>query len=326
MANIRRRGGRWQAQVRRIGSRPISRTFAYYKDAESWARDQERRCDLGHHPVGPETREDITVGDLLERYMREVTPRKKTAENEKIIIRAMMRTKFNMEKADKVDSSVFASYRDERLTKVQPATVRRQLGIFSHAYDLARLEWGYRSLKNPLKEVRRPAESNARERRLIRGEYEKLRKQAINTRATYLWPLIQLAIETGMRRSELLNFKWDDTDLDARLATLYDTKNGQNRTIPLTKKAVAVLIDVPRTSTRIFPVTPVAVRQAWDRLTTRAGIEDLHFHDLRHEAISRFFERGLSVPEVALISGHKTPSQLFRYTQMTADHVLTKLD
>jgi integrase len=326
MANIRKRGDRWQVQVRRAGLKPISRTFAYHKDAEAWARDQERRCDMGLHPVGPEIRADITVRDLLERYMAEITPRKKSANNEKIIIRALLRAEFCDELASIAKPMVFARYRDKRLKLVMSTTIRRELCILSHTFDLARKEWGYSSLENPLKDVRCALDSKPRDRRLERGEFEQLQQRASQSRATYLWPLIRLAVETGMRRGELLSLTWDDVDVDARLARLYDTKNGENRTVPLTLEAVSVLQGIPQTSTRVFPVSPVAVRQAWVRLVRRAGIENLRFHDLRHEAISRFFEKGLSVPEVALISGHKTPSQLFRYTQMTPEHVLTKLD
>jgi integrase len=89
--------------------------------------------------------------------------------------------------------------------------------------------------------------------------------------------------------------------------------------------ATRVLEEWSSSSEQIFPVTDVAVRQAWDRLVKRAGITNLHFHDLRHEAISRFFEMGLSVPEVALISGHKDPRMLFRYTHLRAEDVVRKL-
>jgi integrase len=128
-----------------------------------------------------------------------------------------------------------------------------------------------------------------------------------------------------MRRGELLKIKWADLDLEERTLQLYDTKNGEDRKVPLTVAATRVLEEWGSTSERIFPVTNVAVRQAWDRLVKRAGITNLHFHDLRHEAISRFFEMGLSVPEVALISGHKDPRMLFRYTHLRAEDVVRKL-
>ena len=100
------------------------------------------------------------------------------------------------------------------------------------------------------------------------------------------------------------------------------TKNGHSRWVPLSKKAILVLGQVPRTSNLVFPVSEVAVRQAWERLRKRSGLMDLNFHDLRHEAISRMFDKGLNVPEVASISGHRTASQLFRYVQVSNAHSL----
>jgi integrase len=298
----------------------------YRKDAEAWAREQERRYDQGL-PMGVESDGAVvTVGDLLVRYMTEVTSFKRSGANEQIVIRALLRARFCKERFDRVDSSVFAEFRDKRLREVQSPTVRRQLSILRHAFDVARKEWGYLGLRNPLRDIKLPSGGQSRERRLRPGEFDLLQEQAKKSRAKYLWPLIQLAIETGMRRGELLSLRWDHIDLGSRSAKLFNTKNGYDRAVPLTLDAKTVILSLTPSSDRVFPVTPVAVRHAWDRLTARAGLGDLHFHDLRHEAISRFFEKGLSVPEVALISGHRTPSQLFRYTQMTTEHVITRLD
>ena len=111
-----------------------------------------------------------------------------------------------------------------------------------------------------------------------------------------------MAVETGMRRGELINILWFDVDLNDRTIHIPHTKNGYERTIPLTPEAARVLETVPRYGTTVFPMTSNAVRLAWERLRRRAGITDLHFHDLRHEAVSRFFEKGLSVPEVGAAS------------------------
>ena len=137
---------------------------------------------------------------------------------------------------------------------------------------------------------------------------------------------MQLAVETGMRRSELLNSRSCDVDLQNRLLHIPHTKNGSARTIPLTERAVELLKERLTTDTdHPFSLSPNAVRLAWDRLTERAGIEDLHFHDLRHEAVSRFFELGLSVPEVALISGHRDYRMLSRYTHLKACDIVAKI-
>ena len=128
-----------------------------------------------------------------------------------------------------------------------------------------------------------------------------------------------------MRRSKLLRLRWCDIDLEIGLAALIDSKNAESRGVPLSERAFEFLANLPRTDKRIFPIRDNSVCLAWPRLTRRTGIVDFHFHDLRHEAISRFIELGLIVPEVVLISGHKTPAMLFRYTHLKAEAVAEKL-
>jgi len=144
-------------------------------------------------------------------------------------------------------------------------------------------------------------------------------------RSPLLAPIIRFAIETGMRRGEIVNVRWEDIDFETSTLHIPITKNGHSRTIPLTEEAGGILKALPSADERVFPVSGNAIRLAWDRLKRRVGIEDLHFHDLRHEAISRFFEMGLSVPEVALISGHRDYRMLFRYTHLRAEDVAKKL-
>ena len=103
------------------------------------------------------------------------------------------------------------------------------------------------------------------------------------------------------------------------------TKNGSGRRVPLTDRAVQILTSLRREGGLVFPVTSKALQIAWRRLARRAGIEDLRFHDLRHEAISRLFERGLNVPEVAVMSGHRDPRMLFRYTHPRPEDIARKL-
>ena len=147
------------------------------------------------------------------------------------------------------------------------------------------------------------------------------------TQNPHVWPAVIFAIETGMRRSEILGLTWDNISLEQQLAYLPLTKNGTSREVPLSIKAVDVLKDQrSRQDTPTpFPVNTNAFRLAWERLRKRADLCDLRFHDLRHEAISRFFEIGLSIPEVALISGHKDAKMLFRYTHLKADNIIAKL-
>ena len=129
-----------------------------------------------------------------------------------------------------------------------------------------------------------------------------------------------------MRRGEILNLCWEDICIHQRIAKLTFTKNGSSRDVPLSSKAIRVLLKQKARKTCIpFPINANAFRIAWDRLKKRAATHNLNFHDLRHEAISRFFERGLSIAEVATISGHKDPRMLFRYTHLNATAIARKL-
>ena len=129
-----------------------------------------------------------------------------------------------------------------------------------------------------------------------------------------------------MRRSEILKLRWCDVNLENGYAFLYDTKNGEDRRVPLTRRCIKVLIGMLRDDERVFPISANCLRLAWNRARRKAGINDLRFHDLRHEAVSQFFEMGMSVPEVALISGHKDLRQLFRYTHLNPTNVFQKYE
>ena len=167
-----------------------------------------------------------------------------------------------------------------------------------------------------------PSVGRPRNRRATDAELSALRRACTHP---LLWHVISMAIETGMRRGEIVNMQWSDIDWDVGTLHIPVTKNGHPRTIPLTRKALDVMRELPRTDERVVPMTGNAVRLAWERLKKKAGVADLRFHDLRHEAVSRFFEMGLSVPEVALISGHRDPRMLFRYTHLKAESIASKL-
>ena len=129
-----------------------------------------------------------------------------------------------------------------------------------------------------------------------------------------------------MRCPEILSLRWCDMDMDLEngFASPYDTKNFKDRRVPLTRRCIKVLKTVPQTHEQVFPIFATCLRLAWKRARNKAGSTDFRFHDLRHEAVSRFFEMGKSVPEVALISGHKDVRQLFRYTHLNPENVFKK--
>ncbi|RDI62007.1 tyrosine-type recombinase/integrase [Microvirga subterranea] len=324
MATIRKRGSSWQAQVRREGYPPLSKSFKTKADAAAWARDKERSIDRAELPTTARGLRGVTVGDLLRRYCETVTQSKRGAEPERYRIRNLLRHGLAETGMDKLTPAAVAQYRDDRLKLVQPGTVRRELAIIQHCLEVARREWGVPITANPVQQIAIPDAQRPRERRLEDDEDNRLASAAAGS-AWYLRPLISLAIETGMRRGELLSVRWKDVDMTAPTIRILKTKNGHPRTIPLTPKAVEILDSLERNDELVFPVTPNAVRLAWERLRKRAGLENLRLHDLRHEAVSRFFEYGLTVPEVALISGHRDPRMLSRYTHLRPEKVAEKL-
>ena len=317
MASIRKRNGLWQAQVRsrKLGS--TSKSFHKKADAIAWAKIQEAMMQTGEWK--PKDKSHFTIGDLMRKYLNKVTPHKKGSEPETRRLRRLLREETLMAiQLDDAEPHHFATYRDKRLTDGTRAT-QYDLVLMRAAWNTARIEWGWDLGDNPLTLIRFPKNNPPRERRLQQGEYERLIAACADTKVWYLWPMIEIAIETCMRRGEILSLEWKHIDFERNKALLPNTKNGRSRWVPLSRKVIALLETLPKEHKRVFPITDVAVRQAWDRLRRRAGITDLTFHDLRHEAISRLFESGLSIPHVMAISGHQTASQLFRYVQLS-DH------
>jgi integrase len=243
------------------------------------------------------------------------------------VLNAFLRHPICGKRLSDLSSSDFARYRDERLKAVTANTLRREFSPLHNMFEIGRDEWGLAITQNPLDKVRLECPNNRRERRLRPGELEAIIQSAKGTRNPLILPIIQFALETGLRRAELLSCTWDAVDFGNRCLTISTTKNGQPRIIPLTGKAAAILQSLQKSGDKapIFPVSVNALKLAWVRLVRRAKIVDLHFHDLRHEAISRFFEHGLTAPEVALISGHQDLRMLFRYTHPTRSRILDRL-
>ena len=333
MATFRKRGPyQWQAQVRKKGFPLQTKTFETKAGAEAWARATEHEMDQGLFVSRAEA-ESTTLGELLQRYLTEITPSKKGADPESARIRLLLRHPLANRFVAGIRGVDIARYRDERLRKVSSATVKRDLVIVSHLFETARREWGIQ-VHNPVRDIKLPPHSRARDRRLQpgcggeEGEEKRLLDACLEARNPYLLSVVRLALETAMRQGELVALRWENVDLTRRIAHLPDTKNGEARTVPLSGTSVEILRTLPRSlHGQVFPgLTTEAVKRAFARATRRAGIEDLHFHDLRHEATTRLFERGLNIMEVATITGHKDLRMLRRYTHLRAEDLARKLN
>jgi len=329
MATIRKLRGRWQAQVRRRGMKPRCKSFDTKLEAEKWARDLEAQVD--RFGAAPDTKilESTTLGQLLERYQREVSPLKRGSVQEIQRIDVLRRHELAYRTMIGLSQQDIASFRDERLQSVAPSTAVRELAILSHVLEVAIRDWGLPLAKNVVKLVRRPVICNERNRRLAPDEEQRLLDACDVGKIPFLRTLLVVAVETGMRRGELLGLKWSDFSHNRRVLSLALTKNGSGRDVPLSQRAFDMLIAWKEHSnvdqSTIFPMRAGTLEQAWRRLLMRAGIKALRFHDLRHEGVSRLFERGLNVIEVSSISGHRDIRILKRYTHLIADDLVARL-
>jgi integrase len=235
---------------------------------------------------------------------------------------------------DRITGEVVAQYRDARLKEVSANTVRLELAFLSVVFEQCRKEWGL-AVSNPVRQIRMPKPGKPRQRRLETGEEDALLAACKASRAYYLHSFVVLAIETGMRSGELLGIHWEHVNLTNRTVFLPDTKNGSSRTVPLSSRALNAIQALPRSiSGRLFSSGYHSIHNAFQLAVTKAQatepdsvtfLRELRFHDLRHEAVTRLFEKGLNPIEVGMVSGHKTLSMLQRYTHLKAESLLHRL-
>jgi integrase len=320
--------GTYRAQVRRLGSSPLSKSFKTRHEAEVWVRQTESELDRGIY-VNRQDAEKVTFSELLQKYLNEVSCNKKGFKHERVRLLKIQRDLGHL-RIIQIQSKDIAAYRDLRLNAGKsPSTVLNELSLISQIFDMSIKEWSIPIQSNPCSQIKKPKVSNQRTRRLSPDEEIALIAASNASRATLLTSLIIVAIESGMRLGELLSLTWNNLYIDKGIAYLPVTKNGESRTIPLSSKAIEALKAIPRRieSNKVFWswTNRDSVVNVWKRTCKRAGITDLHFHDLRHEAITRLFEKGFNVMEVGCISGHKTLQMLQRYTHLRAENFLERL-
>ncbi|AON53115.1 MULTISPECIES: site-specific integrase [Herbaspirillum] len=316
MASVSNRGPhQWQVIVRRKGYPSQTETFRTKAQAESWGRQIEAQMDIGTFR-DRRALAGVTLGDALERYLSSVTPTKRAPTAEINRVKQLLRHQMARRLIVSLQAKDFSSYRDQRLKAVGSNTVRLELALLSHVYTVAIKEWSW-PLTHELKSVSKPKAADGRERRLEGDEEQRLREAIRRPRASaaiWLEACVDLAIETGMRACEILSLTWSQVDLENSCVRLEETKNGSRRTVGLTSKAESVLQNLPRIGATVinaFYDTP-GLDAAFARARKAAGIQGLNFHDLRHEAASRFAPT-MQTHELAKIMGWKTLQMAMRY-------------
>ena len=330
MGQITKRGEyQWRAKVRRKGFPEQSRTFTYKEDAEKWVRTVESELETKGF-IDRREAEKNTLAAILKRYQQEITPGKKSAAIESVKIDVLLRdTALVGLKMTAITSTEVARWRDRRLKEVTGGTVNREIDVLSTVLNHARREWGIH-VENPIPLVKRPEKARARDRRLSHEEESYLlaaltggvRQQdgtfTKGARNPWLLPLVRLALETAMRRGELLE----------ELPSRPKTERGK---------------PVERVAGSVFPTTAMALRKGFARAIERAQqdyladckaarrrpqpgfLSDVHFHDTRHEAASRLAEKLSNVLELSAVTGHRDLRMLKRYYHPRAEDLAKKL-
>ncbi len=316
MAYIRKRLGKWQCVVRMKGHPTTTKTFLVKKDAQLWGKNSELKffrddndIQKNHYPLFKE---------CLERYRDEIVIHKRSRVMETKLISYLLKESFINYKLNFVDNSVMARYRDRALKTLKSSSVRRRLAIISHMFTIAKREWGYK-IENPILYIRKPKNPEPRDRRFTDAELNLLLRG--NRTSELMRIIVELALETGMRQTELLSIRPEHIRGNTLFIPVAKTKP---RTIPLTSRAREIL----KHASLPFNISADRLGKQWRKLCKHYGIKDAHFHDLRRQSLTNFMlKKKLSVAETMMIAGHSDPRMLLRtYNNLKVEDVAKKLD
>lgn len=340
MATIEKRVGKggttWRVRVRRLAGPPLTKSFARKIDAETWARSIESKLDAGEHVPSSEARKR-TLGDAIDQYLTVTLPQSKHQKNaaEQTRLLNWWKAELGHRPLVGITPGIIAEVRDRLATipnkrgkVLAGSTINRRITALSACLTVAVKEYGWIQ-KNPIPNVTRMPDSKGRERFLSEDERQALLAACEASTTPQLAPLVKLALATGARKGELLGLTWANVDLDRRTVRFVDTKNGDNRTVPLAQTAVAVLKAWKKGRVAagvVFPFVIDGMEKPWREARDAAGLEGFRFHDLRHSAASYLAMSGASLMDIAAILGHKTLAMVKRYSHLSEQHTTAAID
>ena len=331
MAYILKRKGKkktsYRVLVQRKGFKHLIKSFSTLTDAKKWARAVERKLDTGDYADYSEASK-LLLGDILKRYISENKHRKlRSYKMFEYRIKILLKDTLSDINLLRLSSKHVAEFRDRKLLEVGNATFNKYLSLISVVIETARQDWGIYLPVNPCRLIKREKEPNPRDRVLNDNEYSDLLRACSTSMNRYLKPIVLFAMETAMRKGELLQLRYKNINFEKRTLLIPLTKTGKPRTIPLSTKAIEILRSMPRRlDGKVFPLTVDSLRNSFDIAKKRARITGFRFHDIRRMACSSLFEKGFSVPEVQIFSGHRTSSILLStYTKLDAEKIANKL-
>lgn len=325
MATISRHGKGWRVQIRRTGYPVLSRTFSpplTKGHAKAWADKTEIELLTGTFTAAKHT-----LGEAFDKYAAEVSPKKRGARWEQLRLAAdpLRASRMAAKPIGHLTAADIGAWRDARLRAVSAGTVRREMNLIDSVLEIARKEWGWIQA-NPIRDVKKPAGPRSRRRRVSDAEIRKVCEHLNGPMGSEVSAGFRLAIETGMRSGEMWSLERAQIDLRRRVAHLLKTKNGDERDVALSRHAVAIIKGLLKDRRKSLMTSSNATRDAlFRKARAAAGIQNLHFHDSRAEAIWRLSKK-LDPLELARQIGHRDPKSLLFYYEADAAEMARKLD
>jgi len=330
MPTYRKRGAKWRAEVCVNGVRR-SQSFQTKAEARAWAERAESEIELGVHATAGTAR----LGDAMQRYADEISSKRESGRWEIIRLRQMQRHKIARVRLDRLQPAHIAEWRDDRLEAVKPASVRREFNLLRSVLEQCRREWRLIA-SNPSDDVRKPGNSRPRDQRVIPDDADRIAlalgfdaaDPEIRTMQQRAAVAFLLAIESGMRAGEIVSLTWDQVYLDKRFVHLDRTKNGDERDVPLTSRAVE-LIEILESGRqdgddRMLELNRTQLDSHFRKGRDHSGLRHIAFHDSRHEAITRL-ARKVDVMTLARLVGHRDLRSLLTYYNESAADIAQRL-
>jgi integrase len=322
MASIKNIDGKYRVFIFKMGVRK-SKVFDVKAKAVAWATQTEADILAGKTGAVP----DKTFGDLLDEYASRVSPTKRGERWEKVRINLVKRDPIAAVKLSQLAAPDFANWRDRRLLSVSAASVRREWNLLSSAINIAVKEWHWLPI-NSMKDVKRPAAPDSRDRLISEDELVRLAYvfgDDVTTATGRVWQAFQFAIETGMRAGEIVGLTWDRVFLDKCYCSTFGKTQAARRDVALSQRAIEIIRGIGIEAGLVFNLNSAQIDSLFRKAKSKAGIEDLHFHDSRHEAITRLAKK-LDVLDLARMVGHRDLRMLSIYYNATAESMANKLN
>ena len=325
MANITKlKSGKWRVQIR-SHNKYISKSFLKKAHASMWAKEIEYQLDRDQYEDFSDSAR-ISLGELITRYRDEITPHKKGRDTEKYKLNFILRHKISKVKLLSLKAKHVIDFKKDISEGRAPSTINKYIHYIYTVWETAKLNWDITlPYKNPCHLVKKEKVRDKIDRILSIEEYQDLLQACTTSNLAFLSDIVEFAYITAMRFGEITKLKTSNINFEKSTALLIDTKNGENRLVPLTSRALEICKKF-RFREKLFDINRDRFRHYFEQACFRAKVKNFRFHDLRACAITNLFLNGWSIAEVSVVSGHKTWSELKRYTRIQPDTLVSKIN